>query len=76
MIPTRKHGPPSAINAGLLRTGTLSMARAYDILGLRTHHFQDVGTSLSFRKTRDWYSRHTCWGPGDESHAEDVVWGF
>ena len=38
MVPSRKHGPPSVINAGLVRTGTLSMARAYDILDIRAHH--------------------------------------
>jgi hypothetical protein len=26
-----------------MRTGTLSMARAYDILGLRTYHGLDMG---------------------------------
>jgi len=37
-----KHGPPSVIHAGLMRTGTLSMARAYAILGLRAHHGLDM----------------------------------
>jgi hypothetical protein len=46
MIPTRKHSPPSVINAGLMRTGTRSMARAYDILGLRTYHGLDVGGAM------------------------------
>lgn len=42
MTPHRTHGPPTVINAGLMRTGTLSMARAYDILGLRAHHGLDI----------------------------------
>jgi hypothetical protein len=42
MTPQRKHGPPSVIHAGLMRTGTMSMARAYDILDLRAHHGLDM----------------------------------
>ncbi|KAH9892398.1 hypothetical protein F4778DRAFT_750456 [Xylariomycetidae sp. FL2044] len=38
----RHHGPPSVINAGLFRTGTASMAKAYEILGLRSHHGLDL----------------------------------
>jgi len=37
-----EHGPPSVINAALMRSGTLSMARAYAILGLRAHHGLDM----------------------------------
>ncbi|KAF5875247.1 uncharacterized protein Bfra_003700 [Botrytis fragariae] len=34
----QRHGPLSVIHAGLMRTGTLSMKRAYEMLGLRAHH--------------------------------------
>ena len=46
MVPTRRHGPPSVIHAGLMRTGTLSMARAYEILDLRAHHALDTPERL------------------------------
>lgn len=42
MVPTRKHGPPSVIHASLMRSGTMSMARAYDILDLRSYHGLDM----------------------------------
>ncbi|KAH8660600.1 hypothetical protein BX600DRAFT_467917 [Xylariales sp. PMI_506] len=32
------HGPPSIIVAALMRSGTLSMARAFEVLGMRAHH--------------------------------------
>ena len=32
----------AVINAGMYRTGTASMARAYEILGLRAHHGHDI----------------------------------
>ncbi len=33
---------PTVINAGLRRTATMSMVRAYDILDLRAHHGLDM----------------------------------
>lgn len=40
--PQSSPGPPSVINAGLFKTGTASMAEAYRILGLRSHHGLDL----------------------------------
>jgi Sulfotransferase domain len=54
MTPQRKHGPPSVINAGLMRTGTLSIARAYDILGLRAHHGLDLPTLPTTLHLKQW----------------------
>lgn len=42
MTPTRRHGPPNVIHASLMRSGTMSMARAYDMLGLRAYHGLDM----------------------------------
>lgn len=42
MTPARRHGPPSVIHASLMRSGTMSMARAYDTLGLRAYHGLDM----------------------------------
>lgn len=50
---SNRHGPPSVINVGLMRTGTMSMARAYDILGLRAHHGLDMG-DLPGRGSSQW----------------------
>ncbi|RYP41647.1 hypothetical protein DL767_000852 [Monosporascus sp. MG133] len=37
-------GPPVLINAGCWRTGTASMAAAYNLLGSRSHHtLTDIG---------------------------------
>jgi len=54
MVPTRKHGPPSIIHAGLMRTGTLSMARAYDILDFRAHHGLDMAIMGRKEAKRQW----------------------
>lgn len=54
MVPTRKHGPPSVINAGLMRTGTMSMARAYDILGLRAYHGLDMPSMPEGHENKGW----------------------
>jgi len=54
MVPTRRHGPPSVIDAGLMRTGTLSMARAYDILGLRAYHGLDISSMKREEGRRQW----------------------
>lgn len=44
----------SVINAGLMRTGTMSMARAYDILGLRAHHGLDMSSMPGDEGGRQW----------------------
>lgn len=42
MVPIRQHGAPSIIHASLMRSGTMSMARAYDILDFRSYHGLDM----------------------------------
>ncbi|TPX17780.1 uncharacterized protein E0L32_002881 [Thyridium curvatum] len=42
MVTSRRHGPPTVITASLMRMATMSMARAYAVLGLRAHHGLDV----------------------------------
>ncbi|KAE9366224.1 hypothetical protein N431DRAFT_517354 [Stipitochalara longipes BDJ] len=54
MVATRKHDPPSVINAGLMRTGKLSMARAYDILDLRAYHGLDMSIMRKEEGKRQW----------------------
>ena len=40
--PSDTSGPPEVISVGLWRMGTVSMATAYNILGLRPHHAMDL----------------------------------
>lgn len=53
MVPDRRHGPPTIIHASLMRSGTMSMARAYDKLGFRAYHGLDM-TDREFDEPGGW----------------------